>query len=177
MQHGFRSARIGSRRSESVSACRISSAIAASGSAALQPRLIASAASARSENIPSVRSSSPSSRMHSSAHACLHQHNHSPQQLNSQVQQKQLDAHGAWDQIWSEEVPALVMDRPIAANPDPWYWRLQQHGFVAGNMMTHSTGRPMLCMQLHVTVAIASNGVHKILQYVYNLAALSYHPS
>ena len=47
-------------------------------------------------------------------------------------------ARQPWDQMWSKEVPALVMDHAIPVNPDIWYSRLARHGFVAGNMMTHN---------------------------------------
>ena len=61
-----------------------------SASAAPSWRPTASAASARSESVLSMRNSSP---MHSSAHACLHQHRRQ-QQLDSQLQQHQLDSRG-----------------------------------------------------------------------------------
>ena len=37
---------------------------------------------------------------------------------------------------WSEEIPSLVMDQPLPANPGVWWLRLERHGFVAGNMLT-----------------------------------------
>ena len=64
-------------------------------------------------------------------------------------------ARQPWDQIWSEEVPALVMDHAIPVNPDPWYSRLARHGFVAGNMMTHS-------METDALYAVARDRRHSI---------------
>ena len=47
--------------------------------------------------------------------------------------------HCHWSCEWSEETPALVMDRPTPVNHDAWWMRLEKHGFVAGFMLTRGT--------------------------------------
>ena len=44
----------------------------------------------------------------------------------------------SWNSVWSEQVPALVMDQPISVNHDDWWQRLEKHGLVAGNMLTNN---------------------------------------
>ena len=55
-----------------------------------------------------------------------------PQPLASTPQQS------SWNSVWSEQVPALVMDQPISVNHDDWWQRLEKHGLVAGNMLTNN---------------------------------------
>jgi hypothetical protein len=64
-------------------------------------------------------------------------------------------ARQPWDQMWSKEVPALVMDHAIPVNPDIWYSRLARHGFVAGNTMTHN-------METDALYAVARDRRHSI---------------
>ena len=56
-----------------------------------------------------------------------------PQPLASPPQQS-----CSWKSVWSEQVPALVMDQPISVNHDDWWQRLEKHGLVAGNMLTNN---------------------------------------
>ena len=45
-----------------------------------------------------------------------------------------------WSCEWSQEVPALVMDHQPASvkYDDDWWQRLEKHGLVAGNMLSHN---------------------------------------
>jgi hypothetical protein len=68
------------------------------------------------------------------------QHRKEQEQLSAQRQRYSLQLAvqlgRPFKSAWSDEVPALVMEQIVPANPDAWWLRLQMHGFVAGNMLT-----------------------------------------
>lgn len=152
-QHGLWSSGVGGRRSENVSACRISGAIVQSAPArhragdrqpAPHPPLI------RQKR---ERSQHEKQLAYAQLSACLFAS--APAPAAARQPASATPARQPWDQMWSKEVPALVMDHAIPVNPDIWYSRLARHGFVAGNTMTHN-------METDALYAVARDRRHSI---------------